>query len=59
LVAIRQSRSPTLTTDEVKQRLGSIKEEHSILKFACIFKDDSDFDAVVANIETNRSATIE
>jgi hypothetical protein len=59
LLAIRQSKSLTLTTEEVKQRLGSIEEEHPILKFAGIFKDDSDFDAVVANIETDRSATIE
>jgi hypothetical protein len=59
LLAIRQSKSPTLTTEEVKQRLGSIEEEHPILKFAGIFKDDSDFDAVVANIKTDRSATIE
>jgi hypothetical protein len=59
LLAIRQSKSLTLTTEEVKQRLGSIEEEHPILKFAGIFKDDADFDAVVANIETNRSVTIE
>jgi hypothetical protein len=59
LLAIRQSKSPTLTTEEVKQRLGSIEEEHPILKFAGIFKDDADFDAVVTNIETDRSATIE
>jgi hypothetical protein len=59
LLAIRQSKSPTLTTEEVKQRLGSIEEEYPILKFAGIFKDDSDFDAVVANIETDRSATTE
>jgi hypothetical protein len=59
LLAIRQSKSLTLTTEEVKQRLGLIEEEHPILKFAGIFKDDSDFDAVVANIETDRSATIE
>ncbi len=59
LLAIRQSKSPTLTTDEVKERLGSIEDEHPILKFAGIFKDDSDFDAVVANIETDRSATVE
>ena len=59
LLAIRQNKSPTLTTEEVKQRLRSIEEEHPILKFAGIFKDDSDFDVVVANIETDRSATIE
>jgi hypothetical protein len=59
LLAIRQSKSLTLTTEEVKQRLGSIEEEHPILKFSGIFKDDADFDAVVANIETDRSATIE
>jgi hypothetical protein len=59
LLAIRKSKSPTLTTEEVKQRLGSIEEEHPILKFAGIFKDDSDFDAVVANIETDRPDTIE
>jgi hypothetical protein len=59
LLAIRHSKIPTLTTEEVKQRLGSIEEEHPILRFAGIFKDDSDFDAVVATIETNRSAMIE
>jgi hypothetical protein len=59
LLAIRHSKTPTLTTEEVKQRLGSIEEEHPILKFAGIFKDDSDFDAVVANIETDRPDTIE
>lgn len=59
LLAIRQSKSPTLTTDEVKQRLGSIEDEPSILKFAGIFEDDSDFDAVVANIEKDRSTNIE
>jgi hypothetical protein len=59
LLAIRQSKTSTLTTEEVKQRLGSIEEDHPILKFAGIFKDGSDFDAVVANIETDRSATIE
>jgi hypothetical protein len=48
-----------LTTDEVKQRLGSIEEEHPILKFAGIFEDDSDFDAVVAKIVADRSATVE
>jgi hypothetical protein len=55
LLAIRQSKSPTLTTEEVKQRLGSIEEEHPILKFAGIFEDDSDFEAVLANIETDRA----
>jgi hypothetical protein len=59
LLAIRKSKSPTLTTEEVKQRLGSIEDEHPILKFAVIFKDDSDFDAVVANIEKDRSTNIE
>ncbi len=59
LLAIRQSKSSTLTTEEVKQRLGSIEDEHSILKFAGIFEDDSDFDAVVANIEKDRSTNIE
>jgi hypothetical protein len=59
LLAIRQSKSPTLTTEEVKQRLESIEEDHPILKFAGIFEDDSDFDAVVANIEKDRSTNIE
>jgi hypothetical protein len=59
LLAIRQSKSPTLTTDEVKKRLGLIEDEHPMLKFAGIFKDDSDFDAVVANIEKDRSTNIE
>jgi hypothetical protein len=59
LLAIRQSKTPTLTTEEVKQRLESIEEEHPILKFAGIFEDDSDFDAVVANIEKDRSTNIE
>jgi hypothetical protein len=59
LLAIRQSKSPTLTTEEVKQRLESIEEDHPILKFTGIFKDDSDFDAVVANIESDRSTNIE
>ncbi|WP_309737022.1 hypothetical protein [Chamaesiphon sp. OTE_75_metabat_556] len=59
LLAIRQSKSPTLTTEEVKQRLGSIDEEHPILKFAGIFKDDADFAAVVANIAADRADTTE
>jgi hypothetical protein len=59
LLAIRQSKSQSFTTDEVKQRLRSIDDEHPILKFAGIFEDDSDFDAVVANIETDRSTNIE
>jgi hypothetical protein len=59
LLAIRQSKSPTLTTEEVKQRLELIEENHPILKFAGIFEDDSDFDAVVANIEKDRSTNIE
>jgi hypothetical protein len=59
LLAIRESKSPTLTTDEVKQRMGSIEDEHPILKFAGIFEDDADFAAVVTKIEIDRSATIE
>jgi hypothetical protein len=59
LLAIRESKSPTLTTDEVKQRMGSIEDEHLILKFAGIFEDEADFAAVVTKIEIDRSATIE
>ena len=35
------------------------KIEHPILKFAGIFKDDSDFAAVVANIAADREDTTE
>jgi hypothetical protein len=36
-----------------------VKTEHPMLKFAGIFKDDSDFAAVVANIAADRADTTE
>ncbi|WP_310423008.1 hypothetical protein [Chamaesiphon sp. VAR_48_metabat_135_sub] len=36
-----------------------VKTPHPMLKFAGIFKDDSDFAAVVANIATDRADTTE
>lgn len=36
-----------------------VKTEHPMLKFAGIFKDDPDFDAVVANIAADRATTTE
>ncbi len=47
--------------ERIKHQLPSIpaKTEHPMLKFAGIFKDDSDFDAVVANIAADRAATSE
>jgi hypothetical protein len=45
----------------IKHQLPSIpaKTAHPMLKFAGIFKDDSDFEAVVANIAADRAATSE
>jgi hypothetical protein len=36
-----------------------VKTEHPMLKFAGIFKDDSDFAAVVVNIAADRADTTE
>ncbi len=47
--------------ERLKHQLPSspAKTEHPMLKFAGVFKNDADFDAVVANIATDRAAITE